>query len=99
MGVYSAVHTQEVLDQLWVGHQWFRLCKDGVSAVLSLSQCFKIAQQYMTQPLGIHTWDLPLFSLLIFKAIRSEERSSRQPHHQHVNSSSSSQYGGLEDNI
>lgn len=78
--VYSAVHTQQVLDQLWVRHKWFRVCVDGVSAVLNLSQCFEIAQQYITQPLGIHTWDLPLLSLLIFKPNGSEERYQQDDH-------------------
>lgn len=58
---------QQVLDQLWVRNQWFSMCVDGVSAVVNLSQCFKIAQQYITQPLGINTWNLPLLGLLIFK--------------------------------
>lgn len=43
------------------------MCVDGVSAVLTLSQCFKVAQQYITQPLGIHTRDLPLLGFLIFQ--------------------------------
>lgn len=76
MTVYWTVLTQQVLDQLWVRHQWFRVCVDGVSAVLDLSQCFKVAQQYITQPLGVHTGDLPLLGLLIFHPTGSEERSA-----------------------
>lgn len=72
--VYSAIHTQQVLDQLWVRHKWFRVCVDGVSAVLNLSQGFKITQHYIAQPLGVHTGDLPLLGLLIFKPNRSRER-------------------------
>ena len=53
------------------------MCIDGISAVLNLSQCFKVTEQYVTQPLGIHTWDLPLFGLLIFKPTGSEERSAK----------------------
>lgn len=90
--VFLALHTQKVLDQLWVRHQWFRVCVDGVSAVLNLSECFKVAQQYITQPLGIHTWDLPLLGLLIFKPTGSEERSARQPYHQHCTWSYKGQY-------
>lgn len=75
----DGVHTKQVLDQLWVRHQWFRMCVDGVSAVLDLSQCFKVAQQYITQPLGIHTRDLPLLGLLIFKPTGSKVILARQP--------------------
>lgn len=49
------------------------MCEDGVSAVLNLSQRFKITQQYVTQPLGIYTWNLPLLGLLIFKPNGSED--------------------------
>lgn len=72
------LHTQQVLDQLWVGHQWFRVSIDTVSAVLDLSQCFKVAQQYITQPLSIHTWDLPLLGLLILEPAGSRWKAARQ---------------------
>lgn len=45
--IFSTIHTQQVLDQLWVRHKWFRVSVDGVSAVLNLSQGFKITQHYI----------------------------------------------------
>lgn len=96
--VYSAVRTQQVLDQLWVRHQWFRVCIDGVSAVMNLPQCFKVAQQYITQPLGIHTWDFPLLGLLIFKPTRPKERAARL-YYEHCSCCSIGQYSWVVDNI
>lgn len=72
--VFSVIHTQEVLDQLWVRHKWFRVCVYGISTVLNLSQCFKIAHQDIAQPLSIYTWNLPLFGFFIFKPNWSEKR-------------------------
>lgn len=74
----DARHTHQILDQLRVRHEGFRVCVYGVSAVLNLSQCFKVAQQYITEPLGIHTWDLPLLCLFIFKPNRSKRDDTRQ---------------------
>lgn len=83
MTAYSTVHTQQVLDQLWVGHQWFRVRVDGISAMVNLSECFKVSQQYITKPLGIYTWDFPLLCFLIFKATWSEKITG-QLDHQHT---------------
>lgn len=71
-------HTHQILDQLRVRHEGLRVCVYGVSAVLNLSQYFKVAQQYVTEPLGIHTWDLPLLCLFIFKPNRSRRDETRQ---------------------
>ena len=77
--VYDCIHllTQQVLDQLCVGHQGLGVCVHAVSAVLDLPQGFKVAKQDVTQPLRVHTRDLPLLSLLIFQPTGSEERSAR----------------------
>lgn len=71
-------HTHEILDQLRVGHERLRVGVDGVSAVLDLPQGFKVAQQHITEPLSVHTWDLPLLCLFIFKPNRSERDEARQ---------------------
>lgn len=70
---YLAVPTQQIVDQLGVGRQRFRVCEDRVSAVLNLSQCIKVPQQDVTQPLGIDTGDLPLLGLLVLQPHRPEQ--------------------------
>lgn len=48
---------------------------EGISAVLDLPQRLKVAQKYVTQPLGVHTGDLPLFGLFILEPTRSAKKS------------------------
>lgn len=50
-----------------VGCQWFRQIELRISTVLDLPQSFKVPQKYVTQPLGVHTWDPPLLCLLVFQ--------------------------------
>lgn len=71
-------HTHQILDQLRVRNEGLRVCVYGVSAVLNLSQCFKVAQQNIAEPLGIHAWDLPLLCLFILEPNRSKRDDTRQ---------------------
>lgn len=73
----AARRTHEILDQLRVGHEGLRVCVYGVSAVLNLPQGFKVAQQHITEPLGIDAWDLPLLCLFIFQPNRPERDDTR----------------------
>lgn len=71
--LYWAVPTQQIVDQLGVGRQRFRVREDRVSAVLNLSQRVKVPQQDVTQPLGVDAGDLPLLGLLVLQPHRPEE--------------------------
>lgn len=73
------LHTHQILDQLRVRHEGFGVCVYGVSAVLNLSQGFKVAQQHVAEPLGIHTRDLPLLGLFVFKPDGSKKRDDARP--------------------
>lgn len=70
--------THQILDQLRVRNEGLRVCVYGVSAVLNLSQRFKVAQQNIAEPLGIHAWDLPLLCLFILEPNRSKRDDTRQ---------------------
>lgn len=63
----SALRTQQVVDQLWVGCQRFRVCEDRVSAVLNVPESVKVPQQDVAEPLGVNAGDLPLLGLLILE--------------------------------
>lgn len=71
--LYWAVPTQQIVDQLGVGRQRFRVREDRVSAVLNLSQRVKVPQQDVTQPLRVDAGDLPLLGLLVLQPHRPEE--------------------------
>lgn len=55
-----------------VGCQWFGQIELRISTVLDLPQSFKVPQKYVTQPLGVHTWDPPLLCLLVFQPTRPD---------------------------
>jgi len=70
------LRTQQALHQLRVGRQRLGVAVDGEAAVLDLPQGLEVAQQHVTQPLGVDTRDLPLLGLLVFQPAGSEESST-----------------------
>lgn len=46
----------------------------GVPAVLHLPQCLEVAQQDVTQPLGVDTGDAPLLRSLVLGPARPEDK-------------------------
>lgn len=53
------------------------MCVNGVSAVLNLSQRFKVSQENVAQPLGVNARDLPLLGLLVLQTAGSGGKSTR----------------------
>ena len=51
-----------------VRHQWFSMVIVGVATVLDLPESIKVAQQDVTEPLGVDTGDLPLLGFLILQS-------------------------------